>query len=75
MGGINSVAIFKDLMAADLMTRRVGRYQQRPRKTSDVEWFRSVKVGRGHAVYVTSAGQNVIRQLKKDGKLTTALIK
>ncbi|KVN75937.1 hypothetical protein WT15_20555 [Burkholderia stagnalis] len=75
MGGLNSVAIFKDLVAADLMTHRAGRYQQRSRKTGDVEWFRSVKVGRGHAVYVTRAGQDLIRQLKKDGKLTKALTK
>ncbi|KVD83757.1 hypothetical protein WS63_27545 [Burkholderia stagnalis] len=75
LGGLNSVAIFKDLVAADLMTHRAGRYQQRSRKTGDVEWFRSVKVGRGHAVFVTPAGQDLIRQLEKDGKLTKALTK
>ncbi|NHV31732.1 hypothetical protein [Burkholderia sp. D-99] len=75
LGGINSVAIFKDLVAADRMVHRTGRYQQRSRKTGDVEWFRSVKVGRGHVVYVTPDGQELIRQLKKDGKLTKALTK
>ena len=73
LGGLNSVAIFKDLVAADLMTRRTGRYQQRPRQAGDVEWFRSVKVGPGHAVYVTPAGQELIKQLKKEGRLTKAL--
>ncbi|WP_322073759.1 hypothetical protein [Burkholderia cepacia] len=75
LGGLNSVAIFKDLVAADLMTHRAGRYQQRSRRTGDVEWFRSVKVGRGHALYVTPAGQELITQLKKDGRLTKALTK
>ncbi|WP_396328904.1 hypothetical protein [Burkholderia anthina] len=67
------MAIFRDLLAADLMTHRAGRYQQRSRQTGDAEWFRSVKVGPGHAVYVTPAGQELIKQLKKDGRLTKAL--
>lgn len=75
LGGLNSVAIFKDLVAADLMTHRAGRYQQRSRRAGDVEWFRSVKAGRGHTVYVTPAGQELITQLKKDGRLTKALTK
>lgn len=75
LGGLNSVAIFKDLVAADLMVHRAGRYQQRSRKAGDVEWFRSVKVGRVHVVYVTPVGQDLIRQLKRDGKLTKALTK
>ncbi|MGU7843666.1 hypothetical protein ACV22V_29860 [Burkholderia sp. AW33-5] len=75
LGGLNSVAIFKDLVAVDLMTHRAGRYQQRSRRSGDVEWFRSVKLGRGHTVYVTPAGQGLIVQLKRDGKLTKALTK
>ncbi|WP_155629670.1 hypothetical protein [Burkholderia territorii] len=69
------MAIFKDLLAADLLTHRAGRYQQRSRRSGDVEWLRSVKVDRGHALYVTPAGQELIKQLKKDGKLTKALTK
>ncbi|WP_175999335.1 hypothetical protein [Burkholderia stabilis] len=75
LGGLNSVAIFKDLVAADLMAHRAGRYQQRFRRPGDVEWFRSVKVGRSRMVYVTPAGQELITQLKKDGRLTKALTK
>ncbi len=75
LGGLNSVAIFKDLVAADLMVYRAGRYQQRVRKAGDAEWFRSVKAGRVHVVYVTPAGQDILRQLNRDGKLTKALTK
>lgn len=39
LGGVNSIAIFKDLTAAGLMSRRAGRYQQRARRPGDVEWF------------------------------------
>jgi hypothetical protein len=73
--GLNSIAIFKDLSAAGLMSRRAGRYQQRPRRTGDVEWFRSINIGPGHSVFVTLAGQDLLRQLKEDGKLTKALTK
>lgn len=75
LGGLNSIAIFKDLSAAGLMSRRAGRYQQRPRRPGDVEWFRSVKVGGEHSVFVTPAGQGLLKQLKKNGKLTKALTK
>ncbi|AMU14610.1 hypothetical protein K6Y74_38330 [Burkholderia cenocepacia] len=75
LGGLNSVAIFKDLLAADLLTHRAGHYQQRSRRSGDAEWFRSVKMYRGHALYVTPAGQELIKQLKKDGRLTKALTK
>ncbi|OXI21866.1 hypothetical protein [Burkholderia sp. AU15512] len=75
LGGLNSVAIFKDLLAADLLTHRVGHYQQRSRRSGDAEWFRSVKVDRSHVLYVTPAGQELIKQLKKDGRLTKALTK
>ncbi|RQT46839.1 hypothetical protein DF050_27175 [Burkholderia cepacia] len=75
LGGLNSVAIFKDLLAADLLTHRAGHYQQRSRRHGDAEWFRSVKVDRGRALYVTPAGQELIKQLKKDGRLTKALTK
>ncbi|WP_321808871.1 hypothetical protein [Burkholderia sp. BCC1993] len=75
LGGLNSVAIFKNLLAADLLTHRAGHYQQRSRRHGDAEWFRSVRVGRSHALYVTPAGQELIKQLKKDGRLTKALTK
>lgn len=73
LGSLNSLMIFKDLVAAGYLMRRDGRYVPCKAQAGEPRHFVSVTGLDGrHELRVTPAGEALLRELKRAGTLTKA---
>jgi hypothetical protein len=73
LGSLNSLMIFRDLMTAGYLVKREGRYATCKATACEPLYFVSATASDGrHQVHVTPAGEALLRELKRAGKLTKA---
>ena len=73
LGSLNSLMIFKDLVTAGYLVKREGRYATCKATGGEPVYFVSATASDGrHQVHVTPAGEALLRELKRAGKLTKA---
>ncbi|MFM0347666.1 hypothetical protein [Paraburkholderia sp. RL17-347-BIC-D] len=73
LGSLNSLMIFKDLVTAGYLLKREGRYATCKATAGEPVYFISATASDGrHQVHVTPAGEALLRELKRAGKLTRA---